>query len=79
MWGNGSYKLRDSEGRVCQVGRSRAINAGLFYYKDPDSARHLSSNKYYSPMGGRKRARAHRLRSQLGGAVTDRLCDEASG
>lgn len=40
-------------------GEVEGDNAALFYYKDPESARHLSSNKYYSPMGGRKWARAN--------------------
>ena len=31
-------------------GEVEGDNAGLFYYKHPESARHLSSNKYYSPM-----------------------------
>lgn len=39
-------------GRSCGLGREvKSDNTALFYYKDPELAGHLSSNKYYSPMG----------------------------
>ena len=71
MSGNGSYKLRNSENGVDQVGRCRMITRFHFALEIRGSARYLSGIKDYSPAGEES--------SDDSSLVMDRLCDRARG
>ena len=71
MSGNDSYKPRNSENGVDQVGRCRMITRFHFALEIRGSARYLSGIKDYSPAGEES--------SDDSSLVMDRLCDRARG
>ena len=72
MWGNGSYKLRNSEAGMIAVEKVKEIRRSCFVMEIRGSVRHLSGSKDHSP--GKRKAGALTCFG-VSSLVVDTLCD----
>jgi len=77
MWGNGSYKVKNSEPGVTAVVKVKAIMQSCFAMGLQGSGRHLLGNESY--IQGRVERGLVLTSHDVSSLVVDRLCDQAKG